>query len=145
MASELLDIKAYQPLSWYPHMGEFDQVIWNRFIKAFPDAYNYCRYDVAVGPGPQFDPTVNHDTGGDAYRLYQRRIDVVAHKDDEVDIVEVKRRAGASAVGQLKMYRMYYMQDYPSAKTPKLVLVTDELVAGMDELCAGEGVQLVIV
>lgn len=145
MVAELLDILPYKLLPAYPHMGEIDASIWERFIKSMPDVYSHCRYDVAVGPGPAFDPTINPDTGADVYRLYQRRIDVVGFKDSEVDIIEVKRRAGPSAAGQVKFYRRLYMEDYKPERTPKCIVITDELLPGMAEYCADEGVQLVVI
>lgn len=85
-----------------------DVAIWERFIDQNVNFFDSVDYDVTVGSTPQFDTIVNPATGGDAARLYQRKIDVVGYKDNDVYIIEVKPNAGASALGQIQSYATLY-------------------------------------
>lgn len=130
---------------WYDHMGPQDQAIWERFIAAYPTAYETCQYDVAVGTPPQFDTTVNPATDGNIARLYMRKIDVVGFKPGAIDIIEVKPRAGMSAVGQVVGYRELYVRDHKPALLPKAVIVTDRSDPDLEQVAAAQGVRVVIV
>jgi hypothetical protein len=135
----------YEKRYHYPHMKPYDVAIWERFIEAFPDVYDYVIYDQGVGLGAPFDPVVSIDTGGDVYKLYQRKIDVVGFKDGQVDIIEIKPQAGASALGQVVGYRELYVRDESPALIPKAIVVTDRLLPDMDMIAEKLGVQIVVV
>lgn len=139
------DTFKYEKRYHYPHMKPADVAIWERFIAASPDAYETCQYDVHVGSPPPFDPTVNDATGGDASALYKRKIDVVAHKGGQTDIIELKPSAGTSALGQVRGYVTLYKRDVDSASSPRAVLITDVLGPDMQELARTMGVKLIIV
>lgn len=81
-----------------------DVAIWERFIDQNVNFFDSVDYDVVVGSIPKFSTTVNLETGGSDARLYQRKIDVVGYKGDDIYIVEVKPNAGASALGQIQAY-----------------------------------------
>ena len=145
MATPGHEIYPYGKRNWYPHMMPEDVAIWERFMQQFPDMYDSCEYDVKVGQPPEF--VTGHDD--EAMRaqapLYQRKIDVVGYKGDQIDIIELKPRASTSALGQVNGYRHLYMRDYTPPETPKAVVITDQLLPEMDELAAAAGVQLVVV
>lgn len=130
---------------WYDHMGPQDVAIWERFIAAYPDAYQTCQYDVPVGTPPQFDTTVNPATDGNVARLYMRKIDVVGFKQGGIDIIEVKPRAGMSAVGQVVGYRELYTRDYKPAVLPKAVIITDRSDPDLEQVAAAQGVRVFVV
>lgn len=130
---------------WYPHMKPNDIAIWERFCTKYPDFFDECQYDLAVGSGAAFDTTVDANTGANANELYRRKIDVVGWKDGQCSIVEVKPRAGASALGQVTSYVHLYEQQYKPAAAPKTILLTDELLPDMTMLAAKFGVRLIIV
>lgn len=130
---------------WYDHMGAQDVALWERFIAAYPTAYDLCQYDVAVGSVPKFDTTVNPDTAGNVERLYMRKIDVVGYKGGGMDIVEIKPRAGMSAVGQVVGYRELYVRDHKPAVTPNAVIITDRSDLDLEHVAAGQGVRVVVV
>jgi len=130
---------------WYPHMKPADIAIWERFCDKYPDFFDECQYDLAVGTGAAFDTNVSEETGGDAATLYRRKIDVVGWKDGQCSIVEVKPRGGPSALGQVTGYVHLYEQDFKPAASPKVILLTDELLPDMTMLAAKFGVRLIIV
>lgn len=130
---------------WYPHMMPYDVAIWERFIEKYPDAYDFVSYDVKVGSGPAHDTVVNPETGGDSINLYKRKIDVVGYKGERIDIIELKPRAGSSALGQVAGYGVLYKKDYTPPTEPNLVVITDQLGTDMDTLSSSMGVKLIVV
>lgn len=135
----------FEKRDYYPHMKPNDVLIWHAFIDKYPASFDFVQYDVPCGSGPQFDTLINEETGGHVEKLYKRKIDVVAFKGDEITIIEVKPRAGASAVGQVKMYRKLYIQDYSPPRYPDCVIITDEEIADVREYGRDEGVKLIVV
>lgn len=141
----MAEIYTYGKRSYYPHMKPADIAIWERFITINPGAYETVQYDVLVGSGPGFDTTVNPESGGNVEALYKRKIDVVAEKAGQLYIIEVKPRAGTSAIGQLLGYLELYKRDVKPASEPKAILLTDTLLPDMTMLAEKYGVKLIIV
>lgn len=139
------EIFNYEKRYKYPHMMPGDVEIWERFIEANPTAYDKVSYDVKVGSVPSFDTTVNHETGGNADNLYRRKIDVLGYKGEHIDVIELKPRAGTSAVGQVKGYGKLYEREYSAPSPVGLVIITNELLPDMTFLSESEGVRLIIV
>lgn len=122
-----------------------DVAIWERFLTAFPDIYDEVEYDVLVGSPPPFDPTVNPDTGGEISDLYKKKIDVIAYKNGEVAIIEIKPNAGASALGQVLGYVALYKRDIEPTASPQAIVLTDILQPDMEMLSKSMGVKVIIV
>lgn len=123
-------------------MAPNDVAIWERYIEKNPEAFDFVQYDVPCGSTPEFDTTVNDNNGATANALYKKRIDVVGFKGEAISIVEVKPRAGASSVGQVKMYLRLYKKDYSPPTEPQAVIITDNEVADVREYAHEEGVSL---
>lgn len=133
----------FEKRGWYPHMKPADVAIWERFIDKNPGAYDTAEYDVEVGSPPPFDTVVNPETGGSVESLYKRKIDVVGTKNGNKDIIEIKPRAGTSAIGQVTAYARLYVRDFrPNAPT-RPVIITDEIGVDMPELAEAAGVILI--
>jgi hypothetical protein len=132
----------YEHRYWYPHMSPADTEIWNRYIDANPDAFDLVAYDVAIGGGAEFDTVVSPATGGDAARLYQRRIDVFARKRNQYFVIELKPRASTSAIGQVAGYRELLKRDHPEYTGASAIIITDTLLPDMQFLAAPVGVEL---
>lgn len=139
------EIYPYKELNWYPHLGEYEQGMWGSFVKTYPDKYERAMYDVKVGPTAEFDTIVNRETGGSVAALYQKKIDVVGLKGDDVDIIEVKRNAGSSAVAQLLQYKHFYTKDFKPTKEPNMILLTNNIREGLLDFALSQGVQIVII
>ena len=115
----------YEKRYWYPHMGPEDAAIWERFIERYPDAYDYCWYDLEVGTLSEVGQKAAAELGGNTQKLYRKKIDVVAAKDDQFWVIELKPKAGASAVGQVKMYRALLKKEFPNLSIVGAKVVTD--------------------
>lgn len=139
------EIFAYTTRNSYPHMSVADTQIWNRFLAKFPDAYERVQYDFHVGNPPPFNPLLDDGTDANQDMLYKLRIDVLGHNGANIDVIEIKPNAGASAIGQLTSYKKLYVRDEEPTGRVQMVLVTDVLKPNMDFLCEQEGIKLIIV
>lgn len=136
------DAFQFRLLPKYPHMKPADVAIWERFINKNPGAYDQVYYDVAVGSAPDFDTVVGETPQSDDVKLYLKKIDVVGIKDGNVDIIELKPDAGASALGQVKAYVALYKRDIAESPEPRAVLLTDRIKPDMQMLADEMGVTL---
>ncbi len=134
MSPLLLDFVKYGRRYKYPHMGPEDKAIWERFIDANPDAFEICAYDVPVGSVPEFDTVVSPTTGGDAERLYKKKIDVLAIKGEVLFIIELKPSASATALGQVSAYKTLFKREYAPKQVLQAMIITDELRPDMEFL-----------
>lgn len=126
-------------------MSVADTEIWNRFLAKFPDAYERVQYDFHVGNPPPFNPLMDNDEDKNQDMLYKLRIDVLGHNGANIDIIEVKPNASASAIGQVKSYKSLYERDEEPKGKVNMVIITDAQKPNMDFLTAQEGVKLIIV
>lgn len=134
----------FKKLAWYPHMMPYDVAIWERFIENNPKAYERVIYDFPVGSGPEFDTSLGDNSDATAQALYKKRIDVVGFKNGQVDIIELKPRAGASALGQVLGYVELYKRDISMTPAPRPVLITDTIRSDMEEMAQALGVTLLV-
>lgn len=97
------------PAEWqgnYPHLSKLDRAVWTRFLQAHAQDFSGFAYDVALGgqiiEGLGLDePTLL----GWQYNT-ACKVDVVAYKDEEIWIIEVKPEAYVSAFGAALAYTM---------------------------------------
>lgn len=145
MANPPAPLLTYAPLSFYPHMKPADVLIWERYLAAFPNAYETVQYDFLVGSPPLFDTTVNPETGGSDEALYKRKIDVVGWRKGAIDVIELKPNAGPSALGQVLGYLHLYVRDEHPTEPVHAVLITDRINTDMEELATKMGVRLIVI
>lgn len=122
---EVLIIKAWLQL----HAKEYDSFDFNRRIG---DGYD---------PGPGYEDHLRRM----AVANTMLRLDAVGYKGKQPTIIEVKDRAGASAVGQLLTYEAVWLHDYPDTPAPKLILVTNRLQPNIIHVLDKSGVDLNVV
>lgn len=134
----------YGPRYKYPHMMPRDIAIWERFLEANPSTFDRVAYDVKVGEGTPMRTVMDGAYGGDVNPLYQRKIDVLAEKDGELFIIEVKPNASSSAIGQVQGYVALFERDFKPAKRVHPIVLTDNLLNEMPFLAKVAGVQVLI-
>lgn len=139
------EIFSYSPRNKYPHMSVADTAIWNRFLAKYPDMYDRVQYDFHVGDPPPFNPLLDDGTDANQDLLYKYRIDVIGHIGADVDIIEIKPNAGASAIGQIRSYKTLYERDEEPSGRVNMVIITDTLKQNMDYLCTQDGIRLFVV
>lgn len=133
----------YKQAGVFPHMGPEDTKVWQRFITAFPEAYDTVSYDIKIGPVPSFVTRDEQNIGGNISNLYRRKIDVVGFKGNNVDIIEVKPTAGMSTVGQILGYLMHWQNEIGENIKANPVIVCSEAALDVHMLAERNGVKII--
>ena len=129
----------------YPHMVKQEIAIWKRFIKAYGDQFMSYKYDIHVGKGLDHLPGYTRKEQEMAIRLTQKRIDVVAVSEHKVYIIEIKERAGMSAIGQLITYKILFEKRYGEGIIKGLIIVAEGMEPDMLEVYKLMNIKLIIV
>lgn len=119
----------YKKLAKYPHMKPYDVAIWERFIDGNLDFFDSVDYDVCIGKGADFLPDDYSTADGRENRLYQKKIDVVGYKGEEVWIIELKPSAGMHSLGQILTYK-HLSKDILALNRQQTLAVICEKTAG---------------
>lgn len=110
-----------------PHMLKEDVPIWYRWLGIYAPRITALYYDVLLG-GPILTPQQEKDTYWKLWRTStSKRADAIAEVENAVWIIEVARRPGLRAVGQLLVYRTLWLEDPKISKLEKMLLVFEEL------------------
>ncbi len=115
----------------FVHMGTADKAIWLRFLMQGGNQYAPFEYDVRVGDGLPVPAGEDEMYKRINYVLTTKRIDVVFEHSGTLWIVEVKQRAGLTAIGQVLGYRDLYQWTFPKAQNVGMWIVTDTLQPDM--------------
>lgn len=148
----------------YPHMGAVEAKIWHRFLSTTKINFINIQYDVRVGTG--YIPKWLESEYRNKLELYEKglitlkeleevksiirsvqsltqlRIDVVAETEKEIWIIEVKPRAGRSALGQLEAYHFWFIKQYKPTKPVRLAVVCYEVDKNMEPIYASKGIRI---
>jgi len=138
-------VRAFRPLSRYPHMSAADIPVWEAFLAAFPRRFVTIEYDVRVGPGRPGLPGMAAWGERMARAISQLRIDAVGRDAERVWLVEVKPYVVAAALGQLLCYRFHYCAERPGCAVPGLLLVAGGDNEDIGDALDAFGVQRIIV
>lgn len=139
------DFTKWEKQYHYPHMRDFEIALIEKFIEKNPEAYDEVAYSYPVGNGAPSNPIVNEETEGSIEYLYYKKIDMVCKKGSTIDLIEVKKRAGASAVGQVKGYKALLELDEPSMRVSKCKVLTDQSSPDLEHIAKIEGVDIIVV
>ena len=131
---------AQQTRATYPALLTDEAAVWRGWLAKHESEWDRFDYNVRVGPG--FDPGEGVDPAIRKQAIYssKKRIDALAWRGSQALIVEVKDRAGLSAVGQILGYKVYWTRENPSLPAPQLLLVARTLAAGVGDVLQAHGV-----
>lgn len=107
----------------WPGMNPREVVVFNNWLILHFKDYTAFDFNVRVGQGTDPGPTYDAESRRQYILNTQKRIDVMAWQDSNPTIIEVKDRAGLSAIGQIVGYRHLYFNDNPTGPTPTMLLV----------------------
>jgi len=108
-------------------MIEDEKLVWERFMDLYPGKFETVDYDFRVGKGVVIDGEPGEPWPRMAKMLSQKRIDVVGWVGDSPTIVEVKKRVGLSALGQVLGYRILFMKDLKHFPEPELLVICETI------------------
>jgi len=118
---------------FYPHLLQPSIDLWEMYLVDHASEYTSFDYDVKVGdgrdPGKRFSDKIRKMALG----LSQRRVDVVGHRSDRRDIIEITPYAGIRAIGQLEVYPLLYQQTFKSPERLQPVLICHDISPDIDE------------
>jgi hypothetical protein len=129
----------------FPGMLPREILIWKAWLRLHESEYSNYDYNVRVGQGVDPGPGYTDAIRQMAILNSQKRIDAVAWQDVVPTIFEVKFCAGASAVGQLVVYRPLWAQLYPLVPVTHLALVTNSLQADIQPALTQQGISLFVI
>lgn len=126
----------------YKHMLPRDKVIWDRFLEQYGDYFERFDYDIHVGEGIGGICGYSKLTKKIALALTQKRIDAVGRKEGEIWVIEIKPKAGLSAIGQVTAYEILYNKGFGIGKVTHKAIVTDRTDVDIRTLCKELGIRL---
>ncbi len=135
----------YEKKPWYDNLRENETVIWNRFLEKYPNVYDKVIYNLHLGEGAPIPEGTEENIARDFKLLTQYKVDVVAFNKNEIDIIEIKPYAGASAIGQVISYQKLYIEHIDPTAKPNLVILTDQIRPDTELLAKQLNIKLIIV
>jgi len=129
----------------FPGMLPREVVIWRNWLKLHESEYDRFDYNCRIGAGHDPGPGWPDNIRQMAIANTQLRIDACAYQAEVATLIEVKDRAGASAVGQLLTYEAVWLQDFPQGPPPSLILVTNRLQNNIMPLVRKANIRLDVV
>ena len=135
----------YTALPKYSHLRPEDVAIWERFIQRYPNFYESVDYDLKVGTSREYPEAEEDEYKKDLEYLSRKRIDVVGYKGDEIHIIELKPKASFSAIGQVIGYTDLYRPFAEKGSLVSSVIITDEEIPDIKDLCFKRGILYFVV
>jgi hypothetical protein len=129
----------------FVHLSVEEKAIWLRWLQAGNGKFAPFIYDLRVGDGLQMPAGSSSYDISAAYALTTKRIDVVYKTTTGWMVVEVKRRSGLSAIGQLIGYRDLLMKTPDISGDISMLLVTDSLQPDMAGILEQNGISWAVV
>jgi len=131
-----------EPKIKFPHMLPVEAELWDKFLSIRQPPFEKLEYDVHVGDAPERPPDLPEYLWGMFKSVNQKRIDVVGHDPDVIYVIEVKPRAGLSALGQVLAYKFLYLRDFKPTKPVQMRIVCERKEPNIDEIAEENGVYI---
>ena len=129
----------------FPGMLPREVLIWKTWLRSHEREYDSFDYNQRIGPGFDPGPAWPENMRVMAIANSKKRMDAVAWKGTLATLVEVKDRAGASALGQLLTYYPLWTAAHSDLPRPNMLLVTNRIQPGIDIAAGFHGVSVAIV
>ena len=111
----------------FPGMLPREVLIFRNWLQTHELEYDSFDYNARVGSGLDPGPGWDQSLRAMAISNSQKRIDVVTWKGTQATLIEVKDRAGASALGQLLTYAPLWSMSHQDLPRAAMRLVTNRL------------------
>lgn len=129
----------------YPGLLPREIIVFRAWLRLHEKEYDRFDFNYRIGTGFDPGPTVSPSLRRMAIQNSQKRIDAVAYAGGHVTLIEVKDRAGHSAVGQIVGYRHLWAAAHPGDAAPRLLMVANRLQEDMPVVLAGLGIEVNLV
>jgi hypothetical protein len=125
-----------------PGMPAGDWYVWKQFLQRHGHEWNGYAYDVELhggaAPVASSDPAIARCWA----RAIAKRADVVAQRDAGLTVIEVRRDAGWSTIGQLLTYRRLFPLDYPAEQLEGALIVCETIDPDARATALEQGLQI---
>lgn len=108
---------------FYPERTDRESTVIRDFLFAHGAEFDRFSFSVRVGQGIVPDPTHLPAIQENTIFSSRKRIDILAWQGTQPFIIEVKERVTPAAVGQILTYRHLWLEEFPDAPDPRLVVV----------------------
>lgn len=124
----------------FPERSSQEDALIADFLTRHIHEYDRYSFTVRVGQGQTPDP--NHLPGvqQQSLRNSKMRIDMMAWRDAQPFIFEVKLRATHAALGQVQTYRQLWQEENPDAPAPILGVIARAIEPDMERVFAANGI-----
>jgi hypothetical protein len=129
----------------YPGLLPREILVLRSWLRLHEQEYERFDYNVRLGAG--FDPGASfpQNIRDMAIANTQKRVDAVAYAASGVTLIEVKDRAGFSAIGQLVGYDAMWRAAFPTSSEPKLMLVCNRTTDDIGLVAARQNIAIQLV
>lgn len=124
----------------FPGMLPREVLIYKNWLRKHEAEFDKFSYNERVGPGYDPGPAWPENMRVMAIANSQKRIDVVAWLGVQCTLIEVKDRAGASALGQLLTYYPLWNASHSDLPPAHMLLISARIQPGIDTAAAYHGV-----
>ena len=129
----------------YPGLLPREIIVFRNWLKLHESEYDRFEYNVRLGdgfdPGPTFDPKIRQLSQDNT----KTRVDAVGFVGSQATLIEVKDRAGFSAIGQLVGYEALWIQAHPTDMPPKMLLVCNRFAPDILPVLTRNEIELAVV
>jgi hypothetical protein len=110
----------------YPERTDGESAVIRAYLLEHLSEFDSITFAKRVGRGIPADPT--HEPGVQANAEFsgKLKIDILAYKGSLPYLIEVKQRVTPAALGQILTYRHEFLEEFPDAPEPSLVVVGRE-------------------
>ncbi len=129
----------------FPGMLPAETLIFKQWLAEHEGEYDRFEYNVRIGSGTDPGEKYPQEIRDMAIANSQKRLDAVGWQADIPTIIEVKRRAGLSNIGQLVGYKHFWIRDNPDQPSPNLLLITNALQSDILHVAEQEHIAIALV
>jgi len=127
-----------------PQYQRDDFEIWRAWLPVMVTRYQNVDYSFRLG-GKTGGEIPGSKYAGMWREVTARRVDAVGYTNGRVDLIEFRRNAGPSAIGQLIIYQALWKKEIKSASITHMLLVTDRIDPDLVTACDYIGIEVQIV
>lgn len=111
---------------FYPERTDGESAVIKAFLLEHLAEFDRVTFGKRIGKGAAIDPTTLPAVQRATAFSTRKRIDILAWRGGSPVIIEVKQHVTPAALGQILTYRHHFLEEFPDAPSPELVVVGRE-------------------